>query len=173
MKFEGPIPRTKFNQLWRTVKKRNFFPCSWWLLFQKQTFFNVGVLPHGKKLFPLTMQGEQAYAKFKAPIETNLQTIHGKYWNALWYGYKFPRVLFKEASYSSPCNLPPISLHVSISSRSHKCNPSISRPCKFILCPMKPRKLSSWAQEDEILTIWYRLRLRMLRSPKIYCIFSP
>ncbi len=37
-------------------------------------FFNVGVLPHAKKLFPFTMQGEQAYAKFKAPIETGLQT---------------------------------------------------------------------------------------------------
>ncbi len=37
-------------------------------------FYNVGVLPHAKKLFPFTMQGEQAYAKFKAPIETGLQT---------------------------------------------------------------------------------------------------
>ncbi len=37
-------------------------------------FFNVGVLPHAKKLFPFTMQGEQAYSKFKAPIETGLQT---------------------------------------------------------------------------------------------------
>ena len=33
------------------------------------------VLPHAKKLFPFTMQGEQAYANFKAPNETGLQTI--------------------------------------------------------------------------------------------------
>ncbi len=32
-----------------------------------------GVLPHAKKLFPFTMQGEQAYTKFKAPIETGLK----------------------------------------------------------------------------------------------------
>ncbi len=28
-----------------------------------------------KKLFPLTMQGKQAYSKFEAPIETGLQTM--------------------------------------------------------------------------------------------------
>ncbi len=44
--------------------------------FPRSKFFsNVGVLPHAKKVFPFTMQGKQAYAKFKVPIETGLQTI--------------------------------------------------------------------------------------------------
>ena len=47
------------------------------VIVAKQTFLNVGVLPHAKKLFPFTMQGQQAYAKFKAPIETGLQTKIG------------------------------------------------------------------------------------------------
>ncbi len=41
---------------------------------QNILFFNFGVLLHTKNLFPFTMQGDQAYAKFKAPIETGLQT---------------------------------------------------------------------------------------------------
>ncbi len=43
-------------------------------------------------------------------------------------------------------------------------------------CPlwsMEPRKLPFRTQEDEIHTIWYRMRRRMLRSHKIYCNTSP
>ena len=39
----------------------------------------------------------------------------------------------------------------------------VSRACTFFKCPlwpMEPRKLSFWALEDEIPTMWYRLRMR-------------
>ncbi len=78
---------------------------------------------------------------------------------------------FKEASYSRvPAG---ISLHVSIFPilavqeihfmvyrSGHKSNLSIRWPWKFPLHPMKPKELSSWehVREDEILTIWDRLR---------------
>ena len=71
---------------------------------------------------------------------------------------------FKEACYSRvPVG---ISLHVSIFPilamlqihfmvfrSSHKSSLSICRPCKCLLYPMKPRKISSSAHGDEILTI--------------------
>ncbi len=63
-----------------------------------------------------------------------------------------------------------LEIHFMVQWSSYKSSPSISRPCKFPLCPMKPRKLSFWAQEDEILTIWDKLRQRMLRSQKIYTV---
>ncbi len=89
----------------------------------------------------------------------------------------------KEACYSRfPVG---ISLHVSIRPilalleinfmvyiSSHKSKLSINRPCKFPLCSMEPRKISSWVHEDEILIIWDRLHQKMLRSPKINCILS-
>ncbi len=94
---------------------------------------------------------------------------------------KIARLKLKEASYSRvPVG---ISLHVSIFpilavleihfmaySSSHKSNLSVSSPYKFALYPMKHRKLSSWAKEDGILTIWDWLRQRMLRTPKNNCI---
>ncbi len=90
----------------------------------------------------------------------------------------------KEACYSRvPIGIPlhvsifPIlavlKIHFMVFGSSPQSNLSICRPRKFPLYPMKPRKLSSWTQGDEILTIWDRLRQKMLRSPKINCIMSP
>ncbi len=60
------------------VAKTCLVACQNICLSGNKLFFNVGVLLHAKKLFPFTMQGEQAYAKFKAPIESGLQTIGNK-----------------------------------------------------------------------------------------------
>ncbi len=97
---------------------------------------------------------------------------------------KFLVIILKEACYSIvPVGisldvsifpiLAVLQIHFMIFRRSHKSNLSICRPCKFLLYPMKPRKISSWTQGDGILTIWDRLRQRMLRSPKSNCILPP
>ena len=58
-----------------TIKKKFVSKKKKFLKWQQKLFFNIGVLPHTKKLSPFILQGWRALSKFQAPIETGEQTI--------------------------------------------------------------------------------------------------